>query len=154
MSPFALVPLGLFVLIVTSPLPSAVSKVATVISEAGMAAVSSNNEPVSSVSGVAVPLATTVISVGSSSSMPASPFGARRSTYPRNRRNSLPDTSTNPPLPRSEPPRTEIVPRKSVALSAQTMALPPLPDTTASTLIRASGPMTVCSAFRTSGFRP
>ncbi len=47
---------------------------------------------------------------GSSSSVPVSPCGARRSTVPLNTSDSLPETSTKPPLPPCAPPRAEIVP--------------------------------------------
>ena len=45
------------------------------------------------------------MSVGSSSSVPASPWGARVSTWPRKSRTRLPETSTKPPLPDCAPPR-------------------------------------------------
>ena len=55
---------------------------------------------------------TIVISRGSSNNRPLSPLFADRSTLPSNNRFSLPEISTNPPLPDSVPPRTVISPQK------------------------------------------
>ena len=73
-----------------------------------------------------VPLAI-IISAGSSSSIPVLPCGARVFTAPLNVKYSLPETSTKPPSPDCAPPRALMLPKKRVALSAQTITLPPLP---------------------------
>ena len=50
------------------------------------------------------------MSRGSSSSKPAWPFSARRSTVAKNRRLCPPDTSTKPPSPPAAPPRALMLP--------------------------------------------
>jgi hypothetical protein len=68
-----------------------------------------------------------VMSLGSSSSDPVAPSGARVSTLPSKARVCFPETSTRPPSPPRAPPRAEIVPAKRVVSSDQTMTLPPRP---------------------------
>ena len=71
-------------------------------------------------------VATMFRSVGSSSSDPPFPAGARRLTSPV-RETAVPDTSARPPLPPSAPPRTSIEPAIAVSTDDSTVTVPPLP---------------------------
>ena len=139
MSPLP-VPLTLLVLMVTLPPCRAVRSVAVVISETGIAALSRNVPAPKGVSGVAVPTATILMSVGSSNSKPARPRAAEVSTRPLKISAPLPDTSTNPPFPPSLPPRANMPARKLVASSAHTTTFPPLPFNSASALMTTWSP--------------
>ena len=58
-----------------------------------------------------VPVLTSEILSGSRSRVPAVPFGARVETKPAYSSDCLPDTSTKPPLPASEPPSALMLPK-------------------------------------------
>ena len=96
----------------------------------------------------------TVMLFGSSSNVPALPFGARVSTTERNCKVFLPDTSTNPPSPLWAPPRALMLPALRVWSSAQTMMRPPPPSTVASALSVAPASTNVRCALGTSGLLP
>ena len=110
------------------------------------ASIWSSNVPLPSVNPVILGFSITT-SRGSNSNCPASPWGAPTSTKPENPNCSRPDTSTNPPLPRSGPPRAAIAPSKRVPPSAQTMAVPPCPVSTALTSTTVSASTTVVRAL-------
>ena len=86
--------------------------------------------------------------VGSSSSMPACPRGAVRSELPRKSRNTLPETSTNPPSPDVAPPRASAAPKNRVVSSDHTTAVPPLPLPVALASIRTPAATWVVCALR------
>ena len=75
------------VLMVTLPLNNWAPRFPTTISDTASIVPDSSNKPaLNSVSGAAVPVATMLMSLGSSSSVPAAPLGARRSALPRKSR--------------------------------------------------------------------
>ena len=69
---------------------------------------------------------------GSSSTVPSSPAGPRRSAKPVSARCSRPEISAKPPLPPRSPPRALMWPSKVVVSSDQTMTSPPSPVSPAS----------------------
>ena len=66
-----------------------------------------------------------VMSVGSSNSVPVTPFGARVSTLPSYTSDCLPETSTKPPSPPRSPPRALTLPWYRVRPSDQIATVPP-----------------------------
>ena len=71
-------------------------------------------------------------SVGSSSSVPVAPCGARRSTLPDRAMFFWLETSAKPPLPPWAPPRADSAPAKRVVSCDHTVTVPPSPWSRAS----------------------
>ena len=95
---------------VTSLVVSADLRVATGISDIAFAPVSWKVPAADAVFGVAPSIATMLMVVGSSRSVPVTPRGARVSTMPRKSSHVLPEVSTDPPSPPCAPPRALMVP--------------------------------------------
>ena len=73
--------------------------------------------------------------------MPTSPLAALALTFePATSRYILPEVSTKPPSPLSDPPRAVIVPCTRAASSAQTITFPPSPSVIASAFIETFSP--------------
>ena len=104
--------------------------------------------------GLSACVSSMVMSVGSSNSVPVTPFGARVSTLPSYSSDCLPEISTMPPSPPRSPPRAVTLPWKRVRPSDQITTVPPSPWSGASARNTAAAATTVSSALRISGLAP
>ncbi len=87
-------------------------------------------------------------SVGSSSSWPVRPCGARRSAVPVRAMSRWLETSAKPPSPPCTPPRAEMLPPKRVRALDHRVTWPPSPACSASACSRAPAATVVCSLSR------